>query len=245
MSLLLSIVTVSAFDHERLKLSLGTTRLLPSRVEHVFVIPENDSVSRLLLEEAVAQGNPLKFSFDTNCGVYSAMNLGATIASGEYVMFWNSGDLINSISELEIFINEIDLYRPSWAVAQGVFENGMVHENSLIGILEFRNQTLGSFVSHQVIACERKTMFDLGLFDVKYQIAADTKMIQALVRLNNPMLSLSKIVIIEEPQYASKFHRKSRRETAKLAILDLLLRAYCKPFINVCRRELLFLKLFG
>jgi hypothetical protein len=85
-------------------------------------------------------------------------------------------------------------------------------------------------------------MFDLGLFDVKYSVAADTKMIQALIRLNEPMISLSKIVRIENPLYSAKFHRRSRYETAKLAMLDLLLRGQYKPMINVCKREFLFLK---
>lgn len=242
MSLLLSIVTVSAFDHERLKLSLGTSRLIPSRAEHIFIIPENDLVSRLLLQNAVDQGIQLKFSFDNNSGVYSAMNLGATVASGQYVIFWNSGDLINLSSELEIFMNELSVSRPTWAVAQGVLESGDVHKNTLSSIGDFRNQKLGSYVSHQVIACERRTMFDLGLFDLRYKVAADTKMIQDLARLTTPLVSSTRIVLIEEPRYASKFHRKSRRETAKLAIHDLFLRAYFKPILNVLKREILFLK---
>jgi len=245
MSLLLTIVTVSAFDHTRLKSTLESTQLLPSGVEHVFIIPENDLDSRNLLEGALVQGKQLKFSFDTNSGVYSAMNLGATMASGTYVIFWNSGDLLYSLSELEIFISELESSKPTWAIAQGVLESGAIHENSLLEVWNFRNQKVSSYVSHQVIVCKRSTMFDLGLFDTKYRVAADTKMIQALVRLSLPMISLSKIVHIEEPQYSSKFHRRSRYETAKLAILDLLLRAHYKPLINVCKRELLFLKQFN
>ncbi len=237
-------MTVSAFDHTRLKLTLKSTQTLPVGVEHIFIVPENDLDSRHLLESASAQGRQLKFSFDTNSGVYSAMNLGATMASGEYVIFWNSGDLMYSPSELEIFVSELERYKPAWAIAQGVLENGAAHENSLREIWNFRNQKVGSYVSHQVIACKRKTMFDLGLFDTKYRVAADTKMIQALARLSLPMISLSKIVRIEKPKYSSKFHRRSRYETAKLATLDLLVRANYKPLINIFKRELLFLKQF-
>lgn len=237
-------MTVSAFDHKRLKVTLKSTQSLPVGVEHIFIIPENDLDSRHLLEKSSAQGRQLKFSFDTNSGVYSAMNLGATMASGRYVIFWNSGDLMYSLSELEIFISELQNSKPTWAIAQGVLENGAAHENSLRETWNFRNQKVGSYVSHQAIACERKTMFDLGLFDTKYRVAADTKMIQALARLSSPMISLAKIVRIEEPKYSSKFHRRSRYETAKLASLDLMLRANCKPLINICKRELLFLKQF-
>lgn len=237
-------MTVSAFDHTRLKLTLKSTQPLPVGVEHIFIIPENDRDSRHILESASAQGRQLKFSFDTNSGVYSAMNLGATMASGRYLIFWNSGDLMYSPSELDIFISELQSSKPTWAVAQGVLENGAVHENSLREIWNFRNQKVGSYVSHQVIACERKTMFDLGLFDTKYRVAADTKMIQALAKFSLPMISLAKIVRIEDPKYSSKFHRRSRYETAKLALWDLLLRANYKPLINICKRELLFLKQF-
>ena len=76
MSLLLTIVTVSSFDHLRLKLTLESMRLLPAGAEHIFIIPENDLTSRDLLEEASVQGVQLKFYVDNNTGVYSAMNLG-------------------------------------------------------------------------------------------------------------------------------------------------------------------------
>jgi len=244
MSLLLTIVTVSSFDHLRLKLTLESMRLLPAGAEHIFIIPENDLTSRDLLEEASAQGVQLKFYVDNNTGVYSAMNLGVTVASGKYVIFWNSGDLLFSLSELEMFLSELDSSKPTWAVAQGVLGSGSIHKNSLLEISNFGNQKVGSYISHQTIACERRTMFDLGLFDTKYKIAADTKMIQTLIKHSTPMISPSRIVYIEEPRYSSKFHRRSRYETTKLAILDLILRGNYKPFKNVCKRELLFLKKF-
>jgi len=242
MSLLLSIVTVSAFDHARLKLTLESTQILPKEVEHVFIIPKNDLVSRQLLEESLNHGKHLKFTFDDNAGVYSAMNLGATIASGEYVIFWNSGDLMHSLAEMEYFISEIESFKPLWAVAQGVLENGVIHKNLMPDIWNFQNQKPGSYVSHQVIACKRRTMFDLGLFDLKYKVAADTKMIHSFLRLSTPMVSQTKIVYIEKPQFSAQFHRRSRYETAKLALVDLVLRAHYKPLFNVCKREFYFLK---
>ena len=242
MSVLLTIVTVAAFDHSRLKLTIESTLELPSSVEHVFIIPEQDEVSRQILEDALNQGKQLKIAHDSNSGVYSAMNLGVIIASGEYVIFWNSGDLMYSNSELEFFITEIEASKPTWAIARGVLEGGVIHENSLQDVWDFRNQKLGSYISHQVIACNRRVMFDLGLFDQRYRVAADTKLIQILTRLNQPLISSSKIVYIETPQYSARFHRRSRYETAKLAFLDLLFYFQMKPLLNVIMRELKFLR---
>lgn len=242
MSLLLTVVTVSAFDHTRLKRTLQSTKNLPDKVEHVCIIPEKDLESRNLLDSERAHGRNLKMAYDTNSGVYGAMNLGASIASGEYVIFWNSGDLLHSLSEFQNFLCDLENIKPIWALASGVHEDGRIHENSLEGLRNFRDQKPGSYVSHQVIASNRRFMFDVGLFDLNYKIAADTKMIHAFTRLGSPLVSHSRIVEIEAPQLSAKHHRRSRYETAKLAVVDLILRTNYKPLINVLRRELRLLR---
>lgn len=241
MSLLLTIVTVSSFDHGRLKRTLESTRILPAGVEHVFVVPEQDLVSRELLANEKEQGKPLKVAFDTNSGVYGAMNLGASVASGQYVIFWNSGDTLHSFSDFDVFVSELRTSKPSWAIASGKLELGMIHHISSTDLRNFRDQKPKSYVSHQVIACERKQMFDLGLFDLSYKIAADTKMIQALVREDAPMFSSAIIVEIETPKFSAIHHRLSRFETGKLALYDILCRAYFRPILNVLKREIKFL----
>lgn len=241
MSLLLTIVTVSSFDHTRLKKTLESTRLLPTGVEHVFVVPEQDFMSRELLAIEKEQGKPLKVAFDTNSGVYGAMNLGASVASGQYIIFWNSGDTLHSLSGFDFFVSELRNSNPSWAIASGKLEPGINHQISLIDLLNFRDQKPGSYVSHQVIACKRKLMFDLGLFDLSYKVAADTKMIQALSRQDVPLFSSAIIVKIETPKFSAIHHRLSRFETGKLALYDILCRAYFKPILNVLKREINFL----
>ncbi len=241
MSLLLTIVTVSAFDHERLKITLESTRNLPINVEHVFIIPENDEIALNILKTTSLPVGQIKISFDDNSGVYNAMNIGATIASGTYVVFWNSGDLLYSISELDTFLCELEAREPIWAVAQGILETGVSQKNSLADVRNFKDQKAGTYISHQVVVCQRKTLFDLGLFHTKYLVAADTKMIKTLTQLSNPMVSDSLIVYIQNSRYASKFQRRSRYETAKLACLDLIFQGNYKPIINVCKREFRFI----
>jgi hypothetical protein len=240
MSLLLTIVTVSSFDHTRLSRTLRSTRILPSEVEHVFVVPEQDLESRDLISLEKEKGKRLKVAFDTNSGVYGAMNLGASVASGQYVIFWNSGDTLHSLSDFEVFLSELRNSKRSWAVASGKLELGTIHEVSPANLRNFRDQKPGSYVSHQVIACRRDVMFDLGLFDLSYRVAADTKMIQALSRRDVPMFSSSVIVEIETPKFSAIHHRLSRLETGKLALSDILLRAYFRPIINVLKREINF-----
>lgn len=232
---------MSSFDHTRLKATLESTRILPTGVEHVFVVPEQDLVSRELLASEKGQGKPVKVAFDTNSGVYGAMNLGASVASGQYVIFWNSGDSLHSLSDFNVFISEIRTLKPSWAIASGKLELGMNHQVSSIDLRNFRDQKPGSYVSHQVIACHRKLMFDLGLFDLSYKVAADTKMIQALSRQDVPMFSSAIIVEIETPKFSAIHHRLSRFETGKLALYDILRRAYFRPILNVLKREINFL----
>jgi putative colanic acid biosynthesis glycosyltransferase len=241
MSLLLTIVTVSSFDHTRLTRTLRSTRILPDGVEHVFVVPEQDLESRELISREKEQGKHLKVAFDTNSGVYGAMNLGASVASGKYVIFWNSGDTLNSLSDFELFLSELRNSKLSWAVASGKLELGTIHEVTPADLRNFRDQKPGSYVSHQVIACRRDVMFDLGLFDLSFKVAADTKMIQALSGRDVPMFSSAVIVEIETPKFSAIHHRLSRLETGKLALSDVLLRAHFRPIINVLKREINFL----
>ena len=241
MSLLLTIVTVSSFDHTRLKRTLQSTRILPTGVEHVFVVPEKDLESRELIASEKQQGKHLKVAFATNSGVYGAMNLGASTASGKYIIFWNSGDILHSVSDFEVFLSELRISKQSWAIASGKLELGMIHEVTPSDLQNFRDQKLGSYVSHQVIACRRDVMFDLGLFDLSYKVAADTKMIQALSGRDVPMFSSAVIVEIETPEFSAIHHRLSRFETGKLALSDILLHANFRPIMNVLKREINFL----
>ena len=232
---------MSSFDHTRLKRTMESTRILPTGVEHVFIVPEEDFVSRELLANEKEQGKPLKVAFDTNSGVYGAMYLGASLASGQYVIFWNSGDILQSLSDFDDFISELRNSKPAWAIASGRLELGKSHQISSADLRNFRDQKPQSYVSHQVIACKRKLMFDLGLFDLTYKVAADTKMIQALSREYAPMFSSAVIVGIETPKFSAIHHRLSRFETGKLALYDILCRAYFRPILNVLKRELNFL----
>ena len=241
MSLLLTIVTVSSFDHTRLKRTLESTRILPIGVEHVFVVPEQDLGSRELLASAKERGKHLKIAFDTNSGVYGAMNLGTFLASGEYVIFWNSGDILHSLADLEVFMSDLRSSQPSWAIASGILEVGTIHETSASDLRNFRDQKLGSYVSHQVIACKRELMFNLGLFDLSYKVAADTKMMQSLSRQEVPLFSSAVIVEIETPKFSAIHQRLGRFETGKLALYDILCRAYFRPILNVLKREINFL----
>jgi hypothetical protein len=169
------------------------------------------------------------------------MNLGASVASGQYVIFWNSGDILHSLSDFEAFLSELRKSKLSWAIASGKLELGVIHEVTHSVLRNFRDQQPGSYVSHQVIACRRDVMFDLGLFDLSYKVAADTKMIQALSRRGVPMFSSAVIVEIETPKFSAVHHRLSRFETGKLALSDILLRAHFRPIINVLKREINFL----
>ena len=88
---LLSIITVSAFDGERLARTFKSLIGLPSSVEHIVVIPKEDSEAKTIwLSFKDSGANQSILIHDQQRGIYPAMNLGATAASGRFICIWNA-----------------------------------------------------------------------------------------------------------------------------------------------------------
>ena len=87
---LVSIITVSAFDSTRLEKTLRSCSEISNDVEHIIVLPSTDYDSQELCSKFNSNNNVQRIiALDGNSGIYPAMNIGAKISTGKYIIFWN------------------------------------------------------------------------------------------------------------------------------------------------------------
>lgn len=230
----LSIITVAAFDTQRLKKTLDSlSNILSELVEHVVIHPNQDSETRSLLDSREYTSSFRRSYPDSGVGIYPAMNIGIEKAKGKYVWFINSGDelITNEVAEL---LKSLEKRNPTWLIGKGLFdwrEDQEMHLDNLSKFLDFNED---SFISHQTVIVRTQILRDLGCFDVRYKVAADTDLIARISELETPMWFMEYIVKVEEPEFAAAHNRRARLESMLLSIRS----KKRKAFLHMIHREL-------
>lgn len=106
-------------------------------------------------------------------GIYEAMNKGLSMASGDYVLFMNSGDEIYSAdtvahvfasaADADIYYGETELFDNNW-------ESLGLRRHAIPDRFTWRSFRYGMNVSHQAIYVRRSIA---GRYDTKYRLSAD------------------------------------------------------------------------
>jgi glycosyltransferase involved in cell wall biosynthesis len=219
---LLSIITVSAFDGKRLAKTLHSLAGVSSFIEHVVVIPKDDIESMAIWESySDSTPHPMLLVHDERQGVYPAMNIGANASRGKYLCYWNAGDELNSVEDLQILLENLDAGNPKWVICQGKFQWRQGQELSVLNLFGFIKHKAYSFISHQTVIVRRDTFISIGSFDCRYRVAADTAMITRMCSIENPRWEESVVVKVEAPQFASHNHRLGRIEVLLIALREL------------------------
>ncbi|WP_309609246.1 glycosyltransferase family 2 protein [Flavobacterium sp.] len=119
----------------------------------------------------VIQKNKSKINFwisEEDTGIYNAMNKGIEIAKGDYLLFLNSGDLLNGTMALSDFINHKDFTGDIIYGDYKFLEGGKTYPDNLTPLFFVR-----SSLPHQSTLF-KKTVFDaMGLYDEQYKIVSD------------------------------------------------------------------------
>ena len=230
---LLSVITVSSRDLDRLKRTVHSLAEINQRIEHVIVLPFDDKDSVDFLNTFLEQ-NPdsfLSYFHDQGLGIYQAMILGVAQARSVYFTFWNAGDELHSASEMSLLLNELSSSDANWILTNGNFTWMNYPRPSLENLLRFIRQQKMGYVSHQCILF-KKAFFDEGkLFDLTYKVAADTDQIYRCYRNSTPAILDFAIVSVEIGKYSSTNHRRARIEVfliivRQLKSLDLMYAIY-------------------
>lgn len=238
----LSIVTVTAFEVERLRRTLDSTKFLGKHVEHIIVIPENDLVGKQIIEEySKSRIEPASIVFDENAGIYPAMNLGLMNANRTYVHFLNSGDEILNAKIFEANLELIEQLKPEWSILGCALpwnEQYLTYPGMEI---DFLLQKPKAYVSHQSVLAKRDLLNALGGFDPRFSIAADTLMTMRLANVCGPLLLDGISVKVEKGATVTKSNRLSRFQTIRAVFLTTRGLNLIVAFSNILKKELHFL----
>jgi len=219
--LVLSVITVAAYDLARLRATLDSFLGACNKVEFIIVCPQDDKDTIAFLKAFTVQSQlQISVHHDTGAGIYEAMNLGAASSSGEYLIFWNAGDTCTSTVVLSRLVDHLRFTSSKWGIVQGVFDWREPQKMSPRNLRNFVLQ-LGGYISHQTVYVRKLEFMSLGGFDSNFKVAADTKMITRFWKKYHASFFEQEVVSVEFPSFSAKHNRTGRLENLKLAVLEV------------------------
>lgn len=130
------------------------------------------------------------YVWQSPAGVYSAMNAGLGLATGEYVYFLNAGDRLHGAGSLARMRQGVAT-RPLWLYGQVQFvtagDDSITPEPFDYERERRRLFARGRFPSHQGTIVRTETLRSIGGFDESYLIAADYAAVLRLTLLATPI----------------------------------------------------------
>lgn len=209
----LSIVTISYNDLENLERTINSV-LSQSFKDYEYIVVDggsNDGSKELLVRY---NGKIGKWVSEKDKGIYDAMNKGLAMASGEYVIFLNSGDVfytrdtLNKVSfgkypQADIFYGE------TMIVDKEGRELGL-RAKSLPHNLTWKHFRFGMRVCHQSVIVRRSIA---DRYDLRYKHSADYKwVLQALIESKQNVFTNSIIASFLIGGDSVQNHRDSLKE---------------------------------
>ncbi|MBC6111026.1 glycosyltransferase family 2 protein [Pedobacter fastidiosus] len=131
---------------------------------------------------------------ETDSGVYNAMNKGIRKATGDYVLFLNSGDILNDPKVLEKVEQNLDCTFGIYYGDANYIEKDGEHKRTYPDQLSF-SFFLDYNLSHQASFIKRNLFFDIFLYNEDYKIVSDWAFfIYAICNQNVPYKHLNLII---------------------------------------------------
>lgn len=193
MTPLLSIVTVVKDDESGLMRTQSSLKNFTPSHDHdiEWVVVDSSRDPERVVAVLAATSMPALLVRTPPQGVYPAMNIGLTEATGDYVFFLNAGDELRDGMVLETVLDSLRQLGPKWAYGDVAFidEGG---RETLPKSFDYRaeKQALfarGRFPPHQGTFVQRQILCALGGFNTGYQVAADYAIALRLSELEDPL----------------------------------------------------------
>jgi glycosyltransferase involved in cell wall biosynthesis len=167
MEQLLSIITINFNNKEGLDKTLNSVFEQTYKSFEFIIIDGNSSDGSI----DVLNFFDYKIDFwisESDTGIYNAMNKGVKASKGEYLLFLNSGDVLNGVTALSDFINN-PLFYGDIIYGDYKFDKGEKIYPDVLTPLHFFKSSL----PHQS-SLIRRELFDIhGLYDEKFKIVSD------------------------------------------------------------------------
>lgn len=164
---LLSIITINLNDVNGLKKTINSV-INQTFQDFEYIIIDGGSSDKSI---ELIQNNNERINYwvsEKDSGIFNAMNKGIKVANGTYLLFLNSGDVLNGSSALQDFISSPD-FEGDIIYGDYKFENGeKIYPDKLTPYFFIK-----SSLPHQSTFFHRSVFEKIGLFDEKYTICAD------------------------------------------------------------------------
>jgi glycosyltransferase involved in cell wall biosynthesis len=149
-------------------------------VEHICVDGGSSDATRPIIDRWVGRGTiPVRPIYETDKGIFDAMNKGLSIARGEYVLFLNADDFLVSPNALAAVMEGLapgakqnpDLIVGS--ASMGILGRYGIWRHRRVPSLLGRLRGWGLFPVHQGQFTKRRLLVDIGGFDTGANLASD------------------------------------------------------------------------
>lgn len=158
---------------------------------------------------------------ESDLGLYDAMNKGIELASGDYIVFMNCGDLFSSVNTLDNLSKKI-LERPNDFRPDFIYGDSI--EESFIGEKQFYKKArsskyywYGMFAHHQSMIYKVETIKSYKLsYDLEFPIAADYKFTIDFLSKSKNELYINEAICIFKQGGLSNNWKKGLKEQNKI-----------------------------
>jgi len=202
METIVSIITVSLNAASTIRDTLDSVSCQKTTfgIEHICVDGGSIDGTRRIIEEAAASSARIVFSFESDRGLFDAMNKGLNLARGRYVLFLNADDFLVGSSSVANAFSSIDLKSGFPDMVMGDVIMAHLDRFSLWRMRRVprwlpRYPKLGGHPPHQGNFINRQLLLRLGGFDSEQRLAADTTQFYRLVHEFNATMVASRSIV--------------------------------------------------
>src|SRR5690606_22395824 len=139
-------------------------------------------------------GHTAQLISEPDNGIYDAMNKGLAHATGDYVLFMNSGDEIYSadtVAEVFATASNADIYYGETELFDADWQSLGLRRHAIPEQFNWKSFRYGMNISHQAIYIRRSLA---GRYDPRYQLSADIDWIIRAAKAANKIVNTKRIV---------------------------------------------------
>ncbi|WP_312981128.1 colanic acid biosynthesis glycosyltransferase WcaE [Atlantibacter sp.] len=135
----------------------------------------------------------LRYVSEKDNGIYDAMNKGIQLASGDYALFLNSGDVFHpDVAQFVRQLAEIPAHKPAMVIGDALLDFGNGHKTR-------RSAKQGWYIYHSLPASHQAIFFPMqGLklhpYDLQYKVSSDYALAAKLYKAGYPFKRLEGLV---------------------------------------------------
>lgn len=171
-------------------------------------------------------------------GPYHAMNRGILHSTGRWLWFMNSGDRFVSTSSA--LLKAAESSQKLWVIGNSVADGSASDIEYQDGSME--SLLRGDTPCHQAVLFNREAFAAVGLYDLRYRIAADYDVMLGIAQLGGPELVNSPVCLYQGGGLSDQQRTRSQSEYQLIRQRRhvMPLRAWPVGWARVARRHFLF-----